>query len=62
MVDDWFKDFVMGVHAAGTEDIYFNGEIKNFLMNENDNWEQYYNITFGTLLFDMYFTYMRLVF
>ena len=61
-VDQWFLDFVMGVHAEGTEEIYFNGEVKNFLMNENDNWDQYYNVTFGTILFSMYFTYMRLVF
>ena len=30
-VDLWFEDFVMSVHDTGTEDIYFNGEIKNFL-------------------------------
>ena len=62
LVDGWFEDFVMGVHAAGTEDVYFNGEVKNFLMNDNDSWDQYYNVTFGTVLMSMYLTYLRLVF
>mgnify|MGYP006113954483 CR=1 FL=1 len=52
----------MGVHTSGTEDVYFNGEMKNFLMNGNGSYDQYYNVTLGTIIFDMYFTYMRLVF